>query len=311
MKIVIVGPGAVGCLFASFFVSFGKEVWILDKDAERAEYLSQHGIKVEKSGEEKSFSVKATADASQIGEADVIFICVKAPDTQAAAEAIKPALKGDALVVTLQNGLGNVERIAKAVGREHVIGGTTAQGATLLGVGRVRHAGEGETTIGEIGGKVTPRLEKLRDMMQECGIPTNLTENLDGLLWSKLIINVGINPLTALVRMRNGKLIEYEGTRKVMRAAVSEAVEVADRIGIRLLFDDPVAKVEDVCRATAANISSMLQDVLKARRTEVDYINGAVAARAAELGIPAPVNETLTNLVKTIESSYREQILSV
>ncbi len=311
MKLVVVGPGAVGCLFASFFASSGKEVWILDKEAERVEQLSQNGIKVEKSGEEKNFPVKATTNANQIGSADAIFICVKAPDTQTAAEAAKPAVKEDTLVVTLQNGLGNVERIAKAMGEEHAIGGTTAQGATLLGVGHVRHAGEGETTIGEIDGRITPRLEKLRDLMQECGITTNLTQNLDGLLWSKLIINVGINPLTALVRVRNGKLIEYEGARKVMRAAVEEAVEVADKMGIRLLFDDPVAKVEDVCRATAANISSMLQDVLKARGTEVDYINGAVAAQAAELGIPAPVNEALTNLVKTIQSSYREQILSV
>jgi len=309
--LVIVGPGAVGCLFASFFASSGKEVWILDKDAERAEHLNENGITVEKSGVDKTFPVKATADASQIGEADAVFICVKAPDTRAAAEAARPAVGDDTVVATLQNGLGNVERIAGAVGKEHVIGGTTAQGATLLGVGRVRHAGEGETVIGEIDGNITPRLERLRDLMRECGVRTDLTENLEGLLWSKLVINVGINALTALVRMRNGKLVEHEGARKVMKAAVEEALAVVDKMGIKLLFDNPVAKVEDVCRATAANISSMLQDVLRARRTEVDYINGAVAARAAELGIPAPVNETLANLVKTIEASYREQILSV
>jgi len=126
-----------------------------------------------------------------------------------------------------------------------------------------------------------------------------------------LVINVGINALTALSRMKNGKLIEYEGTRAVLRAAVQEAVEVASKAGIRLLFADPVAKVEDVCRATAANISSMLQDVLRKRRTEVEYINGAVVRRATELGISTPVNETLTRLVQTIEKSYSDQILSM
>jgi len=254
--------------------------------------------------------VKATADPADIGTAELVLICVKSPDTSDAAQHARSLVNDDTLVVTLQNGLGNVERIAEVVGAEHVVGGTTSQGATLLDVGRIRYAGKGETTIGEMSGEITDRLRKLKKFLEESDIPTNLTDNLDGLLWSKLVINVGINALTAITRLNNGKLIEYEGSHAVLRAAVEEAIEVASKAGIKLLFDDPVAKVEDVCRATAANVSSMLQDTLRKRRTEVEYINAAVVRRAAELGLAAPVNETLARLVSTIQESYDEQVLN-
>jgi 2-dehydropantoate 2-reductase len=289
----------------------GKELWILDKRPDRAKQIEQNRIHIEGISGERRVSVKITADPADIGKADLVLICVKSPDTSSAANHAAPLVKENTVVMTLQNGLGNVERIAEAVGPEHVIGGTTSQGATLLDIGHIRHAGKGETTIGEINGKISERLQNLQKLFEECGFPTKLTDDLDGLLWSKLVINVGINALTAVSRMRNGKLIEYEGTRAVLRAAVQEAIEVASKAGIRLLFNDPVAKVEDVCRATAANISSMLQDVLRKRRTEVEYINGAVVRRAAELGISTPVNETLTRLVQTIEKSYSDQILSM
>jgi len=123
-----------------------------------------------------------------------------------------------------------------------------------------------------------------------------------------VIINIGINALTALTRLQNGKLLDYPGTRSVMAAAVAEAAAVAGALGIRLLYPNPVERVEAVARATAANISSMLQDVRARRRTEVDQIQGAVIAAGREKGIPAPVNETLWRLVKTLEASYAEQL---
>ena len=311
MKIVVVGPGAVGCLFASFFAAAKKDLWMLDKRADRARHIDKNGIHVEGIGGERHLSVRTTADPGDIGKADLALICVKSPDTGAAARHAVPIMKETTIMMTLQNGLGNVERMAEAVGAEHVVGGTTSQGATLLGIGHVRHAGKGETTIGEISGKITDRLKDLQKLLVDCGFPTKLTDDLDGLLWSKLVINVGINALTALSRMRNGKLVEYEGTRAVLRAAVKEAIEVASKAKIKLLFDDPVAKVEDVCRATAANISSMFQDVLRKQRTEVEYINGAVVRKALELGIPTPVNNTLTSLVQTLEKSYDDQIFNM
>lgn len=311
MKISIVGPGAVGCLFASYFSAAGKDVVLLDKSPDRAMTINRNGIRVEGIGGERNVKVKATANPADIGTTDIVLICVKANDTAEASRLAQPIVADRAVVMTLQNGYGNIERIAQVVGEKHTLGGTTAQGATLLGVGHIRHAGNGETVIGEIDGALSDRLKNIKTLFEECGIQTKLTDDLQGLIWSKLIINVGINALTALAHLKNGKLVEYEGARSVLRAAVEEAVSVANKAGVKLLYDDPVAKVEDVCRATAANISSMFQDILKKKRTEVEFINGAIVKKAAELGIAVPVNETLTALIDAIQNSYRDQIYSM
>lgn len=309
MKTVIVGAGALGSLFAYFFARSDKEVFIVDKYAQRADFINKNGIQVEGVSGEHTVYLQAFDDPKKAGKADLALICVKAPDTASAAETALPMLGPASVVLTVQNGLGNVERIASVVGEERVLGGTTAHGATLLDSGHVRHAGEGETIIGEISGKITPRLEKIRDYIASCGIAVSVTENLESLIWSKLVVNVGINALTALTRMKNGEMALHEGTRKVMAAAVAEAVAVIDKKGIKLLYDDPVAKVESVCRATAGNISSMLQDVLKQKPTEVAYINGAIVTEAKKLGIGAPINEALENLVDAIQEDYPKQIL--
>jgi len=180
----------------------------------------------------------------------------------------------------------------------------THLGATLLDVGMVRHAGKGETIIGRIDGKITPVMRGIRELFNKVGLETKISRDIKGLLWSKLIINAGINALTAITRLNNGKIVEFEGTRKILREAVSEAVRVAKRKRIKLIHDDPLAKVEAVCEATSGNVSSMLQDVLKKKRTEIDFINGVIVRQGQESGIPVPVNALLTDLVKTIEASY-------
>ena len=212
--------------------------------------------------------------------------------------------------LTLQNGLGNVERIAEIVGRQRLVGGTTAHGATVLEEGRVRHAGSGHTVLGDLVGSSNEKASSLVDLLGQCGIEATTTDDLDGLIWSKLIINVGINALTAITRMRNGELPAQDESRMLMAAAVEEAVKVAKAAGIRLLDGNPMDRVEEVCRATAPNISSMLQDILRRERTEIDYINGAVVSLGEHLNIPTPVNQVLTHLVRTIEQSYDRALLT-
>jgi 2-dehydropantoate 2-reductase len=147
-------------------------------------------------------------------------------------------------------------------------------------------------------------MRSIREIFNKVGLETRISRDIKGLLWSKLIINVGINALTAITRLNNGRLIEFEGTRKILREAVTEAVKIAKRKRIKLIYDDPLAKVEAVCEATATNVSSMLQDVLRRKRTEIDFINGVVVRQGQELGIPVPINSILVDLVKTIEASY-------
>jgi 2-dehydropantoate 2-reductase len=304
MKIVIVGPGAMGCLLVSFLFKSKEEIWLLDKDTDRAIKISQGGIFIEGVSGEWQVKGNVTADAKKVGEADLIIICVKSYDTKEAITHAKPIVGEKTKVLTLQNGIGNIEIISEVVGSEKVIGGVTNLGATLLEVGRVRHAGYGETVIGRIDGKITVELRSIREIFNQAGLETRISRDIKGLLWSKLIINVGINALTAVTRLNNGRLIKFDGTRKILREAVTEAVRIAKRKRIKLIYDDPLAKVEAVCEATANNVSSMLQDVLRKKRTEIDFINGVVVRQGQELGIPVLVNQMLVDLVKTIESSY-------
>lgn len=305
MKIAIVGPGAVGCLLTSFLSKGNNEVWLLDKDAERASKINKNGISIEGVSGEWNIKGKATIDVKDIGSAELVIIAVKSYDTKEAISASKPLISNDTSVLTLQNGLGNVEIISEAVGQEKVIGGVTNLGATLLETGKVRHAGKGETIIGRIDGKIPVQMRQIREIFNACGLETKISKDIKGILWSKLIINVGINALTAITRLHNGRLIEFEGTRKILREAVTEAVRISKRKRIKLIYDDPLAKVEAVCEATSENISSMLQDILRKKRTEIDFINGVIVRLGQELGIPVPANLTLVDLVKTIEASYK------
>jgi 2-dehydropantoate 2-reductase len=305
MKIVIVGPGAMGSLFAAFLSRTKEEVWLLDKNQERAAKINQQGIKIEGVSGEWQAKVKATAESKDIGKANLLIICVKSYDTKSAIISVKALVGEDTSVLTLQNGLGNIEIIAEIVGADKVIGGITNMGATLLDTGCLRHAGKGETIIGRIDAKIPVEMRAIREVFNKAGLETRISRDIKGFLWSKLLINAGINALTAITRLANGKLLDFEGTRKIMRMAVTEGIKVAKRKRIKLIYDDPLAKVESVCEATADNISSMLQDVLRKRRTEVDFINGVIVRQGQEMGIPVPANAILLDLVKTIEASYK------
>jgi len=319
MKIVIVGPGALGCLVAASLVKSGEDLWILDKIEERAKKLNTGGIRVEGLNE-FNVKVKATCNAKEIGISELVVICVKSYDTEEAVKEAKPVIGDNTLVLTLQNGLGNEETISEIIGQEKLIGGVTAHGSTYLGDGRVRHAGKGETIIGRW---YTPRarkdvkkwhiprrrLEEVASVLKKAGFDTKVSDNIRDVIWSKLIVNVGINALSAVTHLKNGDLIGCEWTRNIMRQAILEAVKVAKRKRIDLIYSDPIKKVESVCSQSADNTSSMLQDFMNKDRTEIDYINGAVVGEAKSLDIPTPVNSVLTDLVKAVEANYKKQIM--
>jgi len=304
MKVCIVGPGAIGMLFGSLLMKAGNEVIFLDHNSERADFIKKEGITLETKDKTYHFSPQITTHLEDIKETDLFILCVKSYDTKTTVNSLKSVLAQKALILTLQNGIGNIEIISEIVGAERVIGGVTSHGATVVKVGHVRHAGIGETIIGRIDGRIPVYLKDIRDMLNQAKIITRISKDIKSLLWSKLIINVGINALTAITRLNNARLIEFEGTRNILRLAVSEAVKVAKRKRIKLIYDDAIEKTEAVCEATAENISSMLQDVLRKKRTEIDFINGAIVRQGQSLGIPTPVNNLLTDLVKTIEASY-------
>ena len=307
MKIAILGAGAMGCLYGTMLSEAGESVWLLDVWEEHVRVIQQWGLTISSPAGERAVPMKATTDPREIGKAELVIVFVKSYSTREAMSGALFLLGAETMVLTVQNGLGNIEQLAEVAGERRIIAGTSGFGATMLAPGHIRHAGTGATTIGELSGVKTARIEKLYAVLNNAGLNPVLAENLQGIIWGKLLVNVGINPLTALARVKNGQILEIPELAGLMEKAVSEALAVARRKGIALVpAGDTLEHVREVIRNTKDNISSMRQDVEKGKRTEIDFINGAVVREGAACGVPTPVNFALTSLIKGWEAGVRQ-----
>ena len=300
MKIAIIGAGAMGCLYGGkLSQSKENQVYLLDIWKEHIDSINEHGLIMEEAGESLVYSdIKASLNASEIGGADLVIVFVKSTLTKVAVHEAQELFGAGTLVLTLQNGLGNVDLIREEVGHENVIGGTTAHGAYMMGPGQICHAGVGKTIIGELSGESTERINEIAGAFQKAGLETEISNNIIGLIWDKLIVNVGINALTAITGLHNGELLDYPELLDIMSLAIDEALAVAKMKKIELSPQDPYAHTLDVCKNTATNKSSMLQDIINRRRTEIDMINGGILREGQKEGISTPVNRVLTDLIK-------------
>jgi 2-dehydropantoate 2-reductase len=309
MKIAIIGPGALGTLLAASLKIKSNtplELWLLDYKPERARLLNEQGLILEKDGRQISCKINAASDPQEIGPTDIIILCVKYPDFAAGLQLAARLAHPDSLLITLQNGIGHLEMLKTEKKLPAIILGVTALGANLVSTGHVRHAGSGLTRIGFLKPANFARsllLAKVCNLLNDCGMETAIVDNILDYVWTKLLINAGINALTAIHLCPNGKLLESEDTLNTLTAAVKEGEAVARANGIQVP-NDPVAMTIDVCRRTSRNLSSMLQDINKKRRTEIDSINGEIVAAGRKSGIPVPVNEELVNKIKKIEEAY-------
>ncbi len=303
MKTVIMGAGAMGSLYGGLLASSGEEVWLVDIWKEHVDAVRSKGLILEEKGEEKRVSIQATTEAASAGKADLVILFVKTYHTEKAVSDASVLEKENTIFLTLQNGLGNEEVLCRQVNPKKVLLGVTNQGATLLGPGRIRHAGWGKTYIGELDRKKTDRVAEIARIFQKAGIETEVSLDINRLIWEKLLINIGINALAAVTGVKNGQLLDHPETLTLMEELVSEAVEVARRKGI-LIAGNPVEKVKAVAEATRTNRCSMGQDLDKKRRTEIDVMNGAVVSEAERLGMAVPYNRMITNLVRVIEKTY-------
>jgi 2-dehydropantoate 2-reductase len=306
MKIAVVGAGAMGSLFGAMLAEAANEVWLYDVWLEHVQTINQNGLQIEREGKTRTVEIKATIDPQQIGRAELVIIFVKSSRTNLAAETAQTIAGSDGLVMTLQNGMGNADIIAGFIKPERILAGTTSHGATLIGPGSIRHAGSGPTTIGawsqtKDGQK---RAGQLAEFFNRAGIKTESVADVRSVVWNKLLVNIGINAITALTNIKNGQILDLEITRELSRKAVAEAIRVAQAENIEV-HDDVVDLVFKVAEATALNRSSMGQDVDNRRQTEISAINGFIVREAKRLGLPAPVNFALTALVQTLEYHYR------
>lgn len=298
-NILIVGTGALGTLFASRLALLGNNVTVLGTWKNAIEAFNREGARlIQPDGSSLRLPVRATNDPRECGNADLALVLVKAWQTTRVARQLEQCLPGHGLAVTLQNGLGNREILAASLGMARVAQGVTTTGATLLGPGLARMGGEGLISL-----ETHSRSPEVSDLLRAAGFQVELVPDVNMLLWGKLVVNAAINPLTALLRVPNGALLERPAARLVMAALARETAAVASAIGVHLPFADPVVAAEDVAQRTAANRSSMFQDVKRGAPTEIDAICGAVVRAGQASGMPAPVNWTMWQLVNSIHAT--------
>lgn len=307
MHIVIVGPGALGGLLAAT-MSMGNDgsdtVCLLDYNHNRADKINRNGLCYEKDGEKKLFNIEVVSDPTKIAHADVLFLCVKSYDVEKCLHYCSSLLHSECLVIFMQNGIAHLHH-DRHLGQAVAVFGTTTEGSTCHGPGHIYHAGVGKTFLGfqlPPSAENNHRLERVTKRMQSAGMSVTATESIRTKIWAKLFINVGINALTVIYDCRNGELLDIPEAQLQMRQAIEEAQRVAraENVSVTAQWRDTL----EVCRATATNVSSMLQDVRKQRKTEIDAINGEVVRLAEKHGLPAPMNVELVRKVKDIEQRY-------
>lgn len=309
MRLAVIGPGALGCLLAALFAESGQDVCLVDYRPARATSLSAQGLVIRTlPGAVRRVRVQVLAPPA-LPTVDLAILTVKAYHTGAAARLLPGLLAPAGLALTLQNGLGNLEAMAAQTGWEPLVAGVSFLGATLVREGEVIFAGAGPTFIGApAGSRAAPaELDGVAQVFRRAALECWVRQDIEAMLWEKLLVNVGINPLTALLRVVNGALPQLPEAWETALAAAREAAAVATASGVHLSLD-PGARLTAVCQATAANRSSMLQDVLAGRETEIDALNGEVAARGQALGVPTPVNALLTRLVRALTQARPFQV---
>jgi len=295
-NILIIGTGALATLFAARLSQMGNHVAMLGTWKDGLSALRSNGVRfVDAGGHEHQFAVHATDEPRECAGAKYALVLVKAWQTERAAEQLSQCLADDGLALTLQNGLGNHETLIRSLGLNRVALGSTTTGATLLGPGLVRAGGEGIVSI-----QRNQALGPLEAALVSAKFNVQIVEDAQSLIWGKLVINAAINPLTALLRVRNGELLERPTAREMMGRLALEVSNVAHAEKIKLPFDNPVSAVEEVARKTSANHSSMLQDVLRNAPTEIDAISGAVVGAGQKHNIDTPANWVCWNLVKAL-----------
>jgi len=295
-NILIVGTGALATLFAARLTQAGYRVTLLGTWKEGIDALRKNGARlIDINGNEQQFQVSATDDPRECLGAQYALVLVKAWQTERAAGQLKECLIDDGLAVTLQNGLGNYETLTRSLGLNRVALGSSTTGATLLGPGRVKAGGEGVISV-----ERNPSLGPIEAALRSAKFNVQIVDDAQSLIWGKLVINAAINPLTALLQISNGELLNRPAAREMMAELACEAAQVANAENVSLPFSDPVEAAEDVARKTAANHSSMLQDVLRHAPTEIDAICGAVVKTAQKHGINAPANWACWKLIQAL-----------
>ena len=310
MKICMLGTGSLGSTIGGTLAQGGSEVYFVDQWKEHIDKINENGLKMTDEKEDWYVKVDARTSAEGIGPVDLVVVLVKSFATKEAVSQLKETnvIGENTLVMSLQNGLGNEETIAEVVGEVNVISGKTYVGGRLLSPGYVSAGVKGKYTyIGELTGEITDRIQAVCDEFNKAGLLCEVSDNIKGLIWDKLLINVAAGALCGRTRLPYGPLYEEEYIKETAVAAIQEGIDVAKAAGVKLKSEDPEYPWYAASEGLPGTFkTSILQSLELKRPTEIDFINGSVVEWGKKFGIPTPVNQTLVTCVKGIEKFLLE-----
>jgi 2-dehydropantoate 2-reductase len=293
LKIAIVGTGAMGSVYAGLFASAGHEVWAIDRWREHIDAIRAKGLRLEGASGDRTVKIHATTNPADAAACDLVILATKAMHVRAAAEALKPLLNSDTPVLSIQNGLGGPDAAASILGRDRVMVGVVGGfGASMRGPGHAHHNGMELVRLGEFGGPITERLKNVEALWKGAGFRVRLFDDIDQLVWEKLLCNCAYSGLCAAVECTIGEVMADADLSRVSSACATEVFSMAKTKGVKLGFDDPVAYARDFGSKIPNARPSVLLDLMARRKSEIDVINGA---------IDGPVNQALAALVRAKE----------
>ena len=304
--LAVVGAGAMGSLFGGLLAEGGLDVTLVDVWQEHVDNINRDGLKIVGYGGDRFVPVKATTQPEALAPVDTVFVQCKAGYTRDAIAGAANLIGDHTAVISFQNGLDNEELLAELIGEEKVLGGLTAQGASMDGPGIVRNYADLPSHIGEMRGGLSDRVTALSHVFTKHGLQTEPSPDIRLDIWKKLMANVGLDPTSGITNLPIGRVMAVPAMRETIFAAIDEAAAVGRKVGVAIDINEAREVLLQITGkgGTGENKSSLCNDILRCRQTEVDFINGAIVRLGAEHGVPTPVNKTLVAAVKALESHY-------
>ncbi|WP_198085137.1 ketopantoate reductase family protein [Variovorax sp. E3] len=300
MKVAVMGAGAVGCYYGAMLARAGHEVVLIGRPS-HVEAVNANGLRLETRAFDEHVRMAASTEPDAVRGADLVLFCVKSTDSEAAAAQIRPHLSPDALVLTLQNGVDNDTRVRAVLPPSNEVAAAVVYVATgMSGPGHVKHNGRGELVIAP-----SRRSEEVARHLAAAGVPTQISDNVRGSLWAKLILNCAYNALSAITQLPYGVLVQGTGVTDVIRDVVAECLAVAKAEGVEVVGDTEAA-LRAIAQTMPAQYSSTAQDLARGKLSEIDHLNGLVVRRGEALGVPTPANRVLFVLVKLLEGKQQQ-----
>ncbi|WFU13909.1 2-dehydropantoate 2-reductase [Bradyrhizobium sp. CB3481] len=293
MQVAVIGAGAVGCYYGGLLLKAGHDVTFVGRPV-HVDAINAQGLLLDTKTFRGHLPAKAATDTTGLAPPDLVLVCVKSADTETAGRSLAGILRPDTSVLSLQNGVDNAERLASVIGHA-VIPVVVYVGSEMAGPGHVRHHGGGDLAIGP-----SPASAALAQTLQAAGIGVTIADDIDKTLWSKLIINCAYNALSAVAGIAYGPMLQVDGTRQVVTSAVREATTVARACGVAIP-DDLIDHILNIPAIMPNQMSSTAQDLSRGKPSEIDFLNGHVVRKGAELGIATPTNHALQVMVKLAE----------